>query len=416
VQPLPAVAVVVVVAVAGLGVYLARRRRDLGSSADRATFATLHLASLAAPPLREGWTESGAARAVRHLRALLGADALALTDRGRVLATDGEAQHHTRDAIAHAAATLDDGRTHVVPAREVACASPECPVRVAVACPVVDDDAVVGALVAYGRAGSVLLVRAVEEVARWVSGQVELAGAHVARTRLVEAELRALRAQISPHFIYNSLTAIASFTRSDPDRARDLLLEFADFTRYALRRGGEFATLADELRNTERYLVLEQARFGDRLRVSLRVAPEVLPIAVPFLVVQPLVENAVRHGLEGHADAVQVSIEATDAGPDALICVEDDGAGADPDVVRAALQDGRPDGRADGRPDGRTDGRTDGRSVGLGNVDARLRQVFGDAFGLVVETAVGAGTKVSFRVPKFAPGVHAEPAESRLPG
>jgi two-component system LytT family sensor kinase len=216
----------------------------------------------------------------------------------------------------------------------------------------------------------------------------------------VEAELRALRAQISPHFIYNSLTAIASFTRSDPDRARELLLEFADFTRYALRRGGEFATLADELRNTERYLVLEQARFGDRLRISLRVAPEVLPIAVPFLVVQPLVENAVRHGLEGHEGGVNVSIVAIDSGPDALISVEDDGAGADPEDVRAALQGGG----------------SDGRSVGLGNVDARLRQVYGDAFGLVVETAVGAGTKVSFRVPKFAPGVRADPAESQARG
>ncbi len=168
----------------------------------------------------------------------------------------------------------------------------------------------VGALVAYGRGSSAMLVRAVEEVARWVSGQVELASADAQRTRLIEAELRALRAQISPHFIYNSLTAVASFTRTDPERARELLLEFADFTRYALRRGGEFATLADELRNTERYLVLEQARFGDRLRISLRVAPEVLPIAVPFLVVQPLVENAVRHGLEGHVDPVHVSIAA----------------------------------------------------------------------------------------------------------
>jgi two-component system LytT family sensor kinase len=216
----------------------------------------------------------------------------------------------------------------------------------------------------------------------------------------MEAELRALRAQISPHFIYNSLTAIASFTRSDPDHARDLLLEFADFTRYALRRGGEFATLADELRNTERYLVLEQARFGSRLRVSLRVAPEVLPIAVPFLVVQPLVENAVRHGLEGHDGDVHVSIVAMDAGADALISVEDDGAGADPDVIRTALERGG----------------AGGRSVGLGNVDARLRQVYGDAFGLVVETALGAGTKASFRVPKFAPGVHAEPAESGARG
>jgi two-component system LytT family sensor kinase len=240
-----------------------------------------------------------------------------------------------------------------------------------------------------------MLVRAVEEVARWVSGQIEIAAAETHRTRLVEAELRALRAQISPHFIYNSLTAVASFTRTDPERARELLLEFADFTRYALRRGGEFTTLADELRNTERYLVLEQARFGDRLRVSLRVAPEVLPIAVPFLVVQPLVENAVRHGFEGRSETVTVSITASDEGNDAVISIEDDGAGADPELVRHALE------RAgtDGSP-----------SIGLGNVDARLRQVYGDQYGLVVETAPGAGTNVTFRVPKFAPGV--QPAAS----
>jgi two-component system LytT family sensor kinase len=400
VQALPAVVAVLVVALLAVAAYVVRRRRDLGSSADRATFATLHLASLAAPSLREGLTAGGAERAIRQLRSLLGTDAVALTDRVRTLAVDGPAEHHAPEATRHAAITLDAGRTHVVSHRELACEVPECPVRVAVACPVVDGDSVVGALVAYGRTRSVMLVRAVEEVARWVSGQVELASADVARTRLMEAELRALRAQISPHFIYNSLTAIASFTRSDPDHARDLLLEFADFTRYALRRGGEFATLADELRNTERYLVLEQARFGSRLRVSLRVAPEVLPIAVPFLVVQPLVENAVRHGLEGHDGDVHVSIVAMDAGADALISVEDDGAGADPDVIRTALERGG----------------AGGRSVGLGNVDARLRQVYGDAFGLVVETALGAGTKASFRVPKFAPGVHAEPAESGARG
>lgn len=391
---LPALAAVLIVGAAALVVYAIRHRRDLGTSADRTTFDTLHTASLAGPPLREGLTEAGAERAVRHLRTLLGTLAVALTDHTRSLATDGDDYHHAQDAMRHASGALANGRTQVLTARDLSCSSPDCPVRAAVACPIVDGDTVVGALVAYSRGVSAMLVRAVEEVARWVSGQVELASADVARTQLIEAELRALRAQISPHFIYNSLTAIASFIRSDPDRARELLLEFADFTRYALRRGGEFTTLSDELRNTERYLVLEQARFGDRLRVSLRVAPEVLPIAVPFLCVQPLVENAVRHGLEGRPDTVHVSIAAVDAGPDALITIEDDGAGATADVIRAALQ------RAG----------AGARSVGLGNVDARLRQVYGDAFGLVIETAPGAGTKVTFRVPKFAPGVHAEPA------
>ncbi|MCW2597196.1 MAG: putative two-component system sensor kinase [Jatrophihabitans sp.] len=393
----PAIVAALVVAVVGLVAFAVYRRRDLGTSADRVTFDTLHTASLAAPSLREGMTEQGAERAVRHLRTLLGTAAVALTDRSRTLATDGYAHHHAEAAIEHARGALDSGRTEVLSAREVSCGEPDCPVRAAVASPVIDGDTVVGALVAYGRGSSAILVRAVEEVARWVSGQVELASADAQRGRLVEAELRALRAQISPHFIYNSLTAVASFTRTDPDRARELLLEFADFTRYALRRGGEFTTLAEELRNIERYLVLEQARFGPRLQVSLRVAPEVLQIAVPFLVVQPLVENAVRHGLEGHAGTVRVSIAAVDDGPAAFITVEDDGAGAEPDVIRASLEHG---GAAGG-------------SVGLGNVDARLRQVYGDSFGLVVETAAGAGTRVSFRVPKFAPGVHADPPAPR---
>ena len=97
----------------------------------------------------------------------------------------------------------------------------------------------------------------------------------------MEAELRALRAQISPHFVYNSLAAIACFVRTDPERARELLLEFADFTRYAFRRGGEFTTLADELRNVERYLVLEQARFGDRLGSSSWSRPRCCPSRCP---------------------------------------------------------------------------------------------------------------------------------------
>jgi two-component system LytT family sensor kinase len=387
---LPLLGAAALVLVAACGVYLIYRRRDLGTSAGRRTFTALHTAGLAAPGLREGLTEAGAQRAVRHLRALLGASAVALTDRAHTLAVDGPSHHHGQHAWVHAQPVLESGRTTVLGPREVGCGAPDCPVRHAVASAVVDGDAVVGALVAYSRESTAMLVRAVEEVANWVSGQLELGSAEAQRRMLMEAELRALRAQISPHFIYNSLTAIASFTRTDPDRARDLLLEFADFTRYALRRGGEFATLADELRNTERYLVLEQARFGDRLRVSLLVAPEVLPIAVPFLVVQPLVENAVRHGLDAEAEVVTISISAQDDGTDAAITVEDDGAGADPDVIRAALAN-----------------ESSVSSIGLGNVDARLRHVFGDGYGLVVETAPRAGTKVSFRVPKFAPGVHA---------
>jgi len=382
------------------------RRGDLGSSAERATFATLHTAGLAAPALREGLTVNGAERAVKHLRALLDASAVALTDDIRTLAFDGSSHHHAEEAFEHAREVLRSGQTAVLSATDVSCGRPECPARVAVASPLTDGGAVVGALVAYRRESSALLARAVQEVAVWVSGQLELASADRDRTRMVEAELRALRAQISPHFIYNSLTAIASFTRTDPDRARELLLEFADFTRYALRSGTEFTTLAEELRNTERYLVLEQARFGERLAVSLRAAPEVLPVAVPFLVIQPLVENAVRHGLEGRPGTVRVSLTAADDGPDALITIEDDGAGSDPELIRAALLSAGVGAPVRVMAGNETEGREQGRtSVGLGNVDARLRKLYGDEYGLVIETAPGAGTLVRMRIPKYAPGL-----------
>ncbi len=389
--PVLALATVLVASTAALIVRTILRRRDLGTPAERATFTTLHTASLAAPHLREGLTPTGARRAVRHLRALLGARAVALVTADATLAWDGAgAAVHGPHAPAHAAGALRSGRAEVLDAGDVACPDETCPIRGAVAVPVTEEDQVVGALMAYVTDTSAGLVRATEEVARWVSTQVDLAVLDRSRRRAMEAELRALRAQISPHFVYNSLAAIASFVRTDPERARELLLEFADFTRYAFRRGGEFTTLADELRNVERYLVLEQARFGDRLQIELVVAPEVLPVAVPFLAVQPLVENAVRHGLEGKPGTGRVTLMARDVGSEALISVEDDGVGSDPDLVRRVLA-----------------GESEADSVGLGNVDARLRQVFGDGYGLVVETAPGAGTRVSFRVPKFAPGVRA---------
>jgi two-component system LytT family sensor kinase len=366
------------------------RRRHLGTDADRATFRTLHSASLASPALRAGLTADSAGKAIKHLRALLGSPALALTDTHELLAWDGFGDHHAEQVDRLARATVERGATRAVDRDDLPCDQGSCLVRTAVVTPLVADERIVGTLQVFSPSHTAGLARAAEEVASWVSGQLDLAELDASRTRLMEAEVRALRAQISPHFIYNSLNAIASFVRTDPDRARSLLTEFADFTRYSFRRHGDFTTLAEELRSVERYLLLEQARFGDRLQVTLRIAPEVLPVAVPFLCIQPLVENAVRHGLEGSAGGGAITIQAYDRGHDCLIEVEDDGTGEEPEKVRRALA-------GDETLD----------SVGLGNVDARLRTTYGDEYGLVVETAPGAGTKVTVRVPKFAPGVSA---------
>ncbi|HEY1135123.1 MAG TPA: histidine kinase [Nocardioides sp.] len=392
-----------------------RRRTELGTEADRATFRTLHTASLASPALREGLRPDSAARAVPHLRALLGTPGVGLTSTSDVLAWDGAGSHHTEQLTALAVRAATAGSTTLATAAELRCPSADCVLRAAIASPLVVDDDVVGTLVALAPQVTGRLARATDEVAVWVSGQLDLAELDASRNRLVEAEVRALRAQISPHFIYNSLGAIASFVRTDPDRARELLLEFADFTRYSFRRHGEFTTLADELRAIERYLLLEQARFGDRLAVRLRIAPEVLGVTVPFLCLQPLVENAVRHGLAGSPRPVTtVSIVARDLDRLCVVEIEDDGAGEEPERIARVLA-GLADepGGTTGRPGAGGAGEGAHPSVGLGNVDARLRATYGEDAGLVVETAPGAGTKVVVHIPKFAPGVHADAPGAR---
>src|SRR5205085_1630492 len=138
--------------------------------------------------------------------------------------------------------------------------------------------------------------------------QIELAELDRKTEQLAKAELAALQAQISPHFVYNTLNTISSFIRTKPDEARRLLTEFADFTRRAYKRRGEFAPFAQELEYVHQYLGFEKARFGERLQVVYRVDPEILHTVVPVLVLQPLVENAVRHGVAHQEGPVRVTI------------------------------------------------------------------------------------------------------------
>lgn len=391
----PGYAVVVLIGLLLFGAGLLTGRRtarpvrpsDVGTPVEHATFETLHTASLAAPPLRAGLTEDSARRSARRLRSLLGTDALCLTDRDRLLVWDGEGAHHGRHVMEQVESVLATGRDT---AFRSDCDDLDCPLKWAVAVPLTVDHRVLGTLVAYAPRESAVLARAAGEVARWVCVQLELAELDRSRTQLIEAEIRALRAQISPHFIFNSLAAIASFVRTDPEQARELLLEFADFTRYSFRSHGDFTTLADELHSIDQYLALVRARFGERLSVTLQVAPEVLPVALPFLCLQPLVENAVKHGLEGAVTSSRITISALDAGSEAEVVIEDDGTGMDPERLRHIL-------RGEG-----------GKSTGIGllNVDERLRQVYGDEYGLVIETGIGAGMRITVRLPKYRAGVH----------
>ncbi|WP_264029093.1 sensor histidine kinase [Cellulosimicrobium sp. SH8] len=363
---------------------LARGSRELGSDSDRATFRTLHLASRAATHLRGGLDGDDVGRAARSLRQLLGADALAVVTAEGAVALDGSTTLEP-DARRVAERVLATGRRHVESRDHKNGDEAGGDVADAVGAPVVAGGRVAGVVVAFAGTVRPPLVRATGEVAQWCSAQLELGELEASRTALAQAELRALRAQISPHFVYNALGAIASFISTDPERARDLVLDFADFTRYSFRGRGDFTTLADELRSIHSYVELERARFGERLAVTLQIAPESLTTVIPFLSVQPLVENAVRHGLEPQERGGTIVITARDEGTQTEITVEDDGVGMDPAVVRELLTS------------------RGSEHVGLRNVDRRVRQLYGDDHALDIETAPGSGTLVRLRVPRSQP-------------
>jgi two-component system LytT family sensor kinase len=310
---------------------------------------------------------------------------VALADTHAVLAIDGDGRDQVRpgDLLSRLLARTRDDRLNIVP--RLISSDPTCPLRSAVLAPLSVQGKRAGTLIAFyyavGRPSQHEL-RVVQEAASLVSAQVELSVVAEQEERLAQAELRALRAQISPHFIYNALAAVAGDIHARPEEARELLIDFAEFTRYLFRDGRSYVTLGEELDHVERYLRLEQARFRDSLHVTVDVPPETRGAVVPAMSVQPLVENAVRHGVERRAGSGHVSITARVAGSDVELCVRDDGVGIEPERVPAVLAGA-------------------GGGIGISNVDARLRATFGDRYALRIESMPGAGTSAIMTVPNL---------------
>jgi two-component system, LytTR family, sensor kinase len=347
--------------------------------------SALHAATSTLPHLRRGLNSRTAEEAVPHLRALTGAAAIALADTRAVLAIVGEGREQVRpgDLLSRLLARTPDDRVQIVP--RLISSDPTCPLRSAVLAPLTVQGKRAGTLIAFYRAvgqPSHSELRIVQEAASLVSAQVELSVVAEQEERLARAELRALRAQISPHFIYNALAAVAGDIHSCPDDARELLIDFAEFTRYLFRDGRSYVTLGEEIDHVERYLRLEQARFPDSLHVTVDVPEEAHSAVVPAMSVQPLVENAVRHGVERRAGTGRIGITARAVGGDVELCVSDDGIGIEPDRVSAILAGA-------------------GGGIGISNVDARLRATFGERYALRIESQIGEGTTAVMTVPNL---------------
>ncbi len=285
--------------------------------------------------------------------------------------------------------TLASGRPYTTSNRdEIGCPFEDCPLTSVTIAPLVVRGNVVGALKMY-RAGSDMDerdARVATSLARVFSVYLEVAELDARAALVSQAELEALRAQISPHFLFNTLTTIAALTRVEPARAHDLLLDFADYFRETLAHHGEFVTLDEELENVERYLRFEHARFGPNLDVAIDVDARSRLVLVPVLSIQPLVENAIAHGFGARpGGSIRIRARFRDAGVE--IAVVDDGVGIAADMVRSVLD------RGFGA----------GLGLGLNNVHQRLLGAFGPRSGLQLASAAGTGTTVAFWVPMRRP-------------
>jgi LytS/YehU family sensor histidine kinase len=199
-----------------------------------------------------------------------------------------------------------------------------------------------------------------------------------ARVLTREAELRALRAQVNPHFLFNSLNSIAALTTVAPEQARRMCQLLSDFLRKTLRLGDlRTVALAEELDLTRNYLAIEEVRFQDRMEVEERIDEDSLASQVPPLLLQPLVENAVKHGVSGLAEGGRVEVEARQSGARVVIAVEN------------RVDPGAPSPPGSGR--------------GLAIVEERLRSFYGDEARMVVNRS-GERFRVEIRIPARADG------------
>ncbi|HLM62524.1 MAG TPA: histidine kinase, partial [Pyrinomonadaceae bacterium] len=196
-----------------------------------------------------------------------------------------------------------------------------------------------------------------------------------------EAELRALRAQINPHFLFNALTTIGYLIQTAPDKAFATLMKLTVLLRRVLKSSGEFSSLGEEIELIESYLEIERARFEERLEVEIEVPQELKKLRVPALVLQPLVENAVKHGISqaknGGVIKISAKLESVRNNAFLKINVFDSGAGVSPDKLTQNKQ----------------------KSVGLNNIEQRLLSYYGDSAALKIESVIGKGTTAEIRFP-----------------
>lgn len=314
---------------------------------------------------------------------------VAITDCDRVLGFQGVGNdHHSvgKPIVTRAThETIEQNEPRVINTkREIGCPDPACPLVAAIIVPLKAQGSAIGTLKFYyddERHLNETELAMAEGLASLLSTQLEIHELEEQTALVAEMELKALQAQINPHFLFNTLNTISSYIRTDPNEARDLLKKFARFYRHTLEQADTEVTLGDEVSFLEQYFALEQARFGDRLELNLSIDETLLDEPLPSFMLQPLVENSIGHGMRATGEPLTIFVHAyRDAERNIIMTVEDDGCGIPADKLSTIFD------QYAGK----------GLGIALRNVRDRLNGVFGAESRFKITSVEGTGTRAAF--------------------
>ncbi len=360
----------------------------------------LKIALRTLPFLRSGLNPGSAAETARIIIEMTDLDAVALTDEFRILAHVGAEQghHHIGDAIKTFATkkALENGNIHVPATRqEIGCEYGKCKLGSAIIVPLKRRDRTVGTLKMYRLKEdgiSALDMELAHGLAHLFSNQLELAEMENHRKLVADAEIRALQSQINPHFLFNAINTIVSYIRTAPETASDLLIKLAEFFRKNINPMTGSVPLSTELEHCKAYMAIETARFEDQVSVAFDVDSAVLDSKLPPLILQPLVENALKHGILPKEGRGNITIGAHEENGFIKIYVRDDGVGMPPEKVDSLFSE-------KSKETGLS-----GSGIALRNVNMRLAALYGNDHTLTIESSPRKGTTISFTIPVGGPG------------
>ncbi|MBN2656989.1 MAG: sensor histidine kinase [Spirochaetales bacterium] len=364
-----------------------REKEDLVAANQAETVLLIALQTI--EHFRKGYNRETATASARIILEKTDLSAVAFTNREIILAHVGTgATHHPPGEPFQTRLTgkvLETGKLLVAGnSREINCLNSGCSLQSAVVTPLYRGNEIVGVMKLYRnepRAISRVDMNLATGLGALFSNQIELSTIEEQAKLLGKAELKALQAQINPHFLFNAINTISSLIRTDPDSARKLLKNLSHIFRKSLQTGQEDVSIEQELDHIEAYLNIEKARYGDNLKVEIK-KPQELHFNLPPLILQPLVENAVKHGIMARKEGGIILIDIRGDRKNIHIAIKDNGVGMPDRIIEKLLTEG------------------DGSSIALYNINQRLVMKYGDKQGLKVESRQGKGTKVSLCIPR----------------